>query len=355
MAFLRYLPWAAALWPSLAAAAPPAIPTPAPQPPAAPSLPPSLVVAYAPGAPKDAIRKALLQSFGAVARLPVLDAKWDGADVAALGSLGADLVAVPAPLAEAGCRSKAFARTDWARLGRDRFVAAATADCGVGLFIATSALAWDKDKIAVAPNWSDFWDVARRPGRRGMPRQAEGTLEVALLADGVPLADIYRTLRTAEGVDRAFRKLDQLKPYIAWWDKAEQPAQWLLSGNVLMTVGLASAVQEAGRAAKRHFGVQWAQSLVQPWLWAIPAAAPHAGQAALALLMATDIGRQVALAQATGLGPAVADAQALLSSQETAASPALPANLAAGLVADAGFWAEQGGKLQQRFLDWAAK
>ena len=67
------------------------------------------------------------------------------------------------------------------------------------------------------PGWADFWDVAKYPGKRGLRRSAETNLEFALLADGVAPGDVYKTLRTSEGVDRAFRKLDQLKPYIVWW------------------------------------------------------------------------------------------------------------------------------------------
>ena len=48
-------------------------------------------------------------------------------------------------------------------------------------------------------------------------------LELALMADGVAPDDVYKVLSTEEGVNRAFSKLDKIKPLIQWW-KAGAPA-----------------------------------------------------------------------------------------------------------------------------------
>ncbi len=91
-------------------------------------------------------------------------------------------------------------------------------------------------RIGTRPRWRDLWDVARLPGRRGLPRDGVGLLEIALLADGVRPGDVYRTLGSGDGEARAFRKLDQLRPYIAWWTDGAEARRALLSGAVLMTV-----------------------------------------------------------------------------------------------------------------------
>ena len=80
-----------------------------------------------------------------------------------------------------------------------------------------TVLAWDRGKFQGTPSWQDFWDIARVPGKRGLQRSPRGTLEIALLADGVAPGDVYRALRGDDGVQRAFRRLDQLLPYIVWW------------------------------------------------------------------------------------------------------------------------------------------
>jgi putative spermidine/putrescine transport system substrate-binding protein len=313
----------------------------------------AFAAALPPSAPRDAVRRVLLKPYAGVAGAALADVVWDGADLAALKVRPPDLVLASAAQVQAGCKSQQFARLDWGRLNRDRFVPQAALDCGAGAYVAASGLAWDKDKLNFTPNWGDFWDVARHPGRRGLQKTARGNLEYALLADGVSAGDVYRTLRTADGVDRAFRKLDQLKPYLTWWDKPEQPGQMLAAGKVLMTSAPAAAVLQAGAGAHKHFGVQWAGSLFEVSYWAVPAGAAHPAQSALALLVALDPARLDDFFAATFLGPPTRDALELLP--EAARAGAASANLAGGLAVDDGFWAENQARLEPRFAAWLAK
>ena len=50
-------------------------------------------------------------------------------------------------------------------------------------------------------------------------------LEFALLADGVPVEEIYDTLGTPAGISRAFRKLNASKDEIVWREAGAQPHQ----------------------------------------------------------------------------------------------------------------------------------
>ena len=82
-------------------------------------------------------------------------------------------------------------------------------------------------------NWADFWDTKTFPGPRGLRKSAPETLEFALLADGVPKSDLYKVLGTKEGVDRAFRKLDQIRPSIGgWWANGAESVQLMADGQV---------------------------------------------------------------------------------------------------------------------------
>ena len=69
---------------------------------------------------------------------------------------------------------------------------------------------------------ADLFDTEQLPGRRGMRRVAQANLEFALMADGVPISDVYATLGTGSGMARAFRKLDTIKDDIAWWETSAQ-------------------------------------------------------------------------------------------------------------------------------------
>ena len=79
--------------------------------------------------------------------------------------------------------------------------------------------------------WADFWDVENFPGPRSLENSPKCNLEFALLADGVPLDELYPL-----DVDRAFAKLDEIKDHIpVWWDNGAQHVQLLVDGEVNMT------------------------------------------------------------------------------------------------------------------------
>jgi putative spermidine/putrescine transport system substrate-binding protein len=324
----------------------------------APEGPPPLAAALPPGSPHESVVKLLLKPYaeatGTVLGQPVWDGSQDGLKKLAAGH-GFDLALLDGPLLAALCRAQLVQKLDWGALGRDRFVAGAASDCGAGAYLATTVLAWDRDKLQGTPDWADFWDVTRHPGRRGLHRGARGNLEIALMADGVAPADVYRVLRSAEGVDRAFRKLDQLKPYILWWDQPAQPAQMLASAKVLMTSAPVSFLPEPQGTSPAHVGVQWAGSLGEVEAWAVPKDAPHPEAALMAIGLAADPARQAEFARATRLGPATKPGLSLLPEAVRAHSPSLPANLGAGLAIDEGFWLDAGEKLDARFSAWIGK
>ena len=107
-------------------------------------------------------------------------------------------------------------------------------------------IVYRKDKF---PNggpqsWADFWDVKKFPGPRCMYDRSFTCLAFALLADGVPVDKLYPM-----DIDRAFRKMSELKPHIkVWWREGNQSQQLIRDGEVdMMSIwnGRASELKEA--------------------------------------------------------------------------------------------------------------
>ncbi|EHH68126.1 binding protein component of ABC transporter [Gluconobacter morbifer G707] len=148
-------------------------------------------------------------------------------------------------------------------------------NCGIPAGVLDIALAWDRSRLTTAPDWRDFWDVARHPGRRGLRFGARTTLEIALLGDGVAPQDIYSTLSTQAGVERAFRRLEQLRPYIVWWRTPDDAGHIMEQSGALMTsapipeISSVSSRVQAG-AASSIFVAGTQQILRMPVFWAIP-------------------------------------------------------------------------------------
>jgi putative spermidine/putrescine transport system substrate-binding protein len=218
-----------------------------------------------------------------------------------------------------------------------------------------TALAWDHDKFQATPTWADFWDVAKFPGKRGLEKSVRGVLEFALLADGVAPGDIYKTLGNSEGVDRAFRKLDQLKPYIVWWQSPAEAAKILGSGDVLMTTTPSNVVVMANQIEKRNIGIQFAASLYEPRSWAVMKGDPNLREAQQFLYITGAASLQARLFRVSGNAGMAKGVNDWLTPEQQALSPTLPANANGAIRVDTTFWHDNLAKLRTRFDAWLAQ
>jgi putative spermidine/putrescine transport system substrate-binding protein len=120
------------------------------------------------------IQAAYVQPFTAVTMARVVQQVWEGGVDVLRSHLKApdnswDLVMVDPDELAAGCSEGLFEKLDWSTIGgKDHYLPQAVSDCGLGAVTVNTALAWDKDKLPVTPTWSDFWDVAKYPGKRGL-------------------------------------------------------------------------------------------------------------------------------------------------------------------------------------------
>src|ERR1700722_1366236 len=104
---------------------------------------------------------------------------------------------------------------------------------GIKFTLFLFGMAYDKRKLPEdkAPkNWAEFWDTQRFPGKRSLySNPSDGSvLEIALLADGVPIDKLYPL-----DVERALKSLDKLgRQNIIWHSTNQEPIQQMTSGAV---------------------------------------------------------------------------------------------------------------------------
>ena len=124
-------------------------------------------------------------------------------------------------------------------------------------------------------NWADFWDVEKFPGKRAYRAKVDGALEPAIIADGVPLDQVYEVLSSEEGIERALNKIRELKPHIAvFWTSGAQHAQLMKDGEVDMTTGWNGRFDVAAKdGAKVSYNFN--QSLLDYDAYGIPKGAPN--------------------------------------------------------------------------------
>lgn len=256
-----------------------------------------------------------------------------------------------------GCEEGLFERIDWERLGgRDAYFAPSVHDCGVGAMVWSQLFGYDSARMPEGPRtWAEFWDVKRFPGRRGLRRTPKYTLEAALMADGVRPADVYRLLRTPEGVDRAFRKLDEIKPHTVWWSSISQVPDLLASGEVAVSMTSPGRLLVANRDEQRQFRVVWDGNIYSVDYWVVLKGSPRRDQAMRLIEYMKRPDHEVRLAYFIPTGLSNRAAIDSLDADLKRDTPSNPANLANAVELDAQFWVEHSDQLTQRFNAWAAR
>ncbi|MBZ9739819.1 MULTISPECIES: extracellular solute-binding protein [unclassified Mesorhizobium] len=102
-----------------------------------------------------------------------------------------------------------------------------------------TVMSWNTKTFGENPpkTWAEFWDVAKFPNRRALRANAQDLIEIALLSDGVVPADVYPVLSTPEGLQRAIKRLEAIKPSVSvWWTSGAQSAQLLKDGEADLVV-----------------------------------------------------------------------------------------------------------------------
>jgi putative spermidine/putrescine transport system substrate-binding protein len=310
-------------------------------------------------ADQAALTKAYYRPFREATGIDVKSLSYDGQtteleEMAKSGKTVWDVIQVESRTLELGCQQGLFEKLDYTKIGnKGDFIPGAVSECGVGIFAWSMALAYDAGKVKAAPSsWADFWDVKRYPGKRGLRRSAKYTLEIALLADGIAPADVYKVLATRQGVDRAFKKLDQIKRDIVWWQAAAEPALFLTDGIFVMTSAYTLWI-DRDQQQKKTLKLAWDGSLYDVDSWAIPKGTPKASDAYRLIAFASKPENQKALSEQLAYGPTNTKALPLIDTDLAGTMPSAAANLKRALKVDTAFWIRHGEALEKRFDNWA--
>jgi putative spermidine/putrescine transport system substrate-binding protein len=312
------------------------------------------------GAYQDAQKQVYFEPYKAESGKPLLEESWDGG----IGVLRAqveggnatwDIVQVEAEELAIGCDEGILEELDFSKLGgKERYLTQAVHPCGIGAIVWSFILGYDRDKLTEAPQgWADFFDTAKYPGKRGLRQGPKGTLEMALIGDGVPLADVYSVLGTDEGVERAFKKLDTIKDDIVWWTSGAQPPQLLAAGEVVMTSVYNGRIDAANKNDGRNFGVVWPGSLYTLDSWVILKGSPNAEQAYELIEFMGRAEHQAKLPLAIAYGVTNPEANASIPPERLADLPTAEENLSVALQISDSFWIENIDRLTERFNAWA--
>lgn len=309
----------------------------------------TMTVATQGGAYLEAQRVALFEPFAAATGAVVVPAKVDLAELRRQvdeESVAWDLADFPTdevlPLARAGY----LAPIDYQVVDRTPLFAEIVMQYAVGAAFFSTAIAYPAGAPRAPRGWFDFWDVGAFPGARALRRGPIGTLEFALLADGVPMTRLYPL-----ALERAFASLERLRPHVVqWYDNAMQPVALLLNGDVAMAS--AYSVRGEGEDARERINLQWTGAMLSADSWVVPRGAANRDVAMDLINFATRAIPSANFARLLPFGPVNREALPLVRPDRAAQLPTSDANWRVQFVQNWNWWADHRDSLTARFEEW---
>jgi putative spermidine/putrescine transport system substrate-binding protein len=240
---------------------------------------------------------------------------------------------------------------DWTIVQKDKLFPDAVFANGISYCALGTNLCYRKDKF---PNggprsWADFWDVKKFPGTRSLYNSAPRTLFFALLADGVPPDKIYPF-----DLDRAFRKLDQIKPHIkVWWTQGNQSQQLIRDGEIdMMAIWNARASELAAQGLPVE--LVWNGAHISITMWGVAKGAPNRKLAWEFIQFAVQPRQQAEFCSRLFYGPTNPKAYEFVKPEVARQMPTYPENARQAVIANAEWEGANAAMLQERFTQWLA-
>ncbi|HEY7044646.1 MAG TPA: extracellular solute-binding protein [Nocardioidaceae bacterium] len=249
-------------------------------------------------------------------------------------------------LVEAGTPPAKLA--SWVR--RCDLVDAAYQDYCAGSYAYSVVLGWSSDLDTAPTNWADFFDTSKFPGKRAFPKSIyAGTVELALLADGVAPDQLYPL-----DFDRGFAKLDTIKKDLLFYDSYAQGQQYMAQQSVSMIATANSRMIQD--KAKGVGDFTYEQAILYPWGgFPITQNAPDMDAANALVDYMSDSSIQAAVARELYLGPIVSAAFDELTDDELALQPNSDENRAKAAVVDTKAAAQADAEYVKRFFSWVGQ
>lgn len=309
------------------------------------------VVTYGGGAYQAAQKKAFFEPFTEKTGIKVNSVIWNAEydklkTMVESGKVTWDAVDITAGQYAQGKKDNLFAELQ-TKPDEEEFPAGTVNADGVagiywGTVLAYSKAAFPKD----APqSWKDFWDTKRFPGARSLYDDPRGTLEFALLADGVPKDKLYPL-----DVDRAFRKLDQIKSDIVWWSGGVEPLQLLLSKKAVLASVWSGRVYASKE--KDKIGTTWRDAALELNYWVVPRGSAHTEAASQFIEFASQSQAIAKQSELVGYGHANKASLKHLPEDIQKQLPTYADNWDQSFVVDAGWWADNEKEVTARWREW---
>ena len=206
----------------------------------------------------------------------------------------------------------------------------------------------------------DVFDLEAFPGKRSLEQRPIANMEWALVCDGVAFDDVYDTLETDEGVQRALDKLSTIKDEVVWWTAGAETPQLLADGEVVFGSTYNGRLFSAIEEQDQPIAMMWDMQMFDLDGWIVPTglSEDRLARAMHFLKFATDTQRLADQAKWISYGPARQSSAPLVSTHADLGidmaphMPTDPANAKNTFLFNYEWWADNRDDLDARFQAW---
>ena len=211
---------------------------------------------------------------------------------------------------------------------------------------------------------ADFFDVKKFPGKRGIHTWPNALIEMALVADGVPIDQLYTVMNTPKGIDRAFAKLDQIKDHAVFWSSGSKPIELVKSHEVSMSLAYNGRVGAAILSEGQKLVPIWDGQVIEEQWFVLMKGSPNTNAAKKFLVHISAPEQQAGQAKWINYGPMRKSALEIIKANEpwhnsgVNIMPYMPTRadvLKRSIFADPAWWADYGEEIAERYTVWMSK
>jgi putative spermidine/putrescine transport system substrate-binding protein len=220
---------------------------------------------------------------------------------------------------------------------------------GAAPYSFSSVLVYDAGKFGASPpkSWADFLNFQKYPGKRLLRRDALGSLDALVMAEGVPMNKVYPL-----DTKLALGALKKLRKDALYWNSGSESEQIMRTGEASMGLIWNTRAKVLHDETKGRITWTWNQGVLQAGIFVIPKGNP-AGVLSQRLLasMCANAEAQVGLLEFLGNGPTNPKAAAAVPAALKRFNPTDPENLTVQLILDGEWWGKNYPQANQEYLD----
>lgn len=209
----------------------------------------------------------------------------------------------------------------------------------------------------------DVFDLETFPGKRALEKRPMNNLEWALICSGVPADQMYDTLATDEGVQKALDKLATIKDQTVWWTAGAETPQLLADKEVVIGSTYNGRLFSLIAEQKQPAAMLWDYEVLDIDGFAVPAGLPEdrLNRAKHFLNFATSTENLAGISKYISYGPARESSQPLVGNHAALGidmkphMPTSPENAKTGFLFNYAWWADHRDDIDARFQSWLAQ